>query len=158
MEGTISKKALILWEALAFAAAALIAGLVCFFFPPHTFFWYLLLWLDGLALVLCEFLYLPLRYENERYFTDDEYVEYQRGFLILVRSRILRRAVLYVTIIRTPFSLLFGTRTIQICSMGTRMIIPFLPKEEAYALLRELTPKAPAIRPRLFERKESRHE
>ncbi len=158
MEGTISKKALLLWEFLGLAAAALLAWLINFLFPAHTFWWYLLLWLDGLALVLCEFLYLPLRYQNERYIVDEEYVQYERGFIIFVRSRILRRAILYVTIIRTPFSLLFGTRTIQIYSMGTKMIIPFLPEEEAYALLQELTPKVPAIRPRLFDRKESRHE
>lgn len=158
MEGKISKKALVVWEIAGFAAAALLAAGICLLIPERSFFWYLLLWLDGLALVLCEFLYLPLRYENEYYTTNEDFVEYRRGLIIFARTRILKRAVLYVTVIRTPLSLLLRTRTLMVCSMGARMVIPFLPLDEAEALLRDITPRSPAIQPRLFERKGGRHE
>ena len=75
MEGQISWKALVVWEAAALLAAALLAWGVDFLLPSRSFFWYLLLWLDGLALVLAAFLYLPLRYENCRYRTGEDYVE-----------------------------------------------------------------------------------
>ncbi|HIQ58411.1 MAG TPA: PH domain-containing protein [Candidatus Merdivicinus intestinavium] len=158
MEGQISKKSLVIWEAAAVLAALAAAWLVDFFLPPRCWLWYLLLWLDGLALVLAAFLYLPLRYENCRYIATDEYVEYQRGFIFLTRSRILRRAVLYVTVVRTPFSVLLRTRTLVIRSMGGSMTIPCLPIKEAEALLKELTPRHPAIRPRLYGEKGGGHD
>ncbi len=158
MEGTISKKALVVWEIVGLLAAMLVGGLVWLVIPERSTLWYLLLWLDGLAAVLCEFLYLPLRYLNEQYSVNEYYVEYQRGFFICARTRILKRSILYVTVIKTPLSMLLRTRTLLICSMGARMIIPFLPVQAAEELLREITPKAPALQPRMFERKGSRHE
>lgn len=158
MEGQISKKALFLWEGIAVLAAAAIAWCINFFLPTRSVFWYLLLWLDGLALVLAAFLYLPLRYENCRYRAAEHYIEYQCGFIFLAKSRILRRAVLYVTVVRSPLSILFRTRTLVIRSMGGTMVIPFLPIAEAEAFLKEITPRYPAVQPRLYERRESEHE
>ncbi|MGI5892992.1 MAG: hypothetical protein ACOX6P_00200 [Candidatus Merdivicinus sp.] len=158
MEGKISKKALVIWEILGALAAILLAYVICLLIPERSFWWYFLLWLDGLAFVLCEFLYLPLRYENEVYITNEEYIEYQRGLIIFAKTRILRRAVLYVTVVRSPLSLLLGTRSLLVCSMGTRMLIPFLPIREAEELLRDITPRVPAIQPRMFHRKEQHDE
>ena len=158
MEGRIAKGSLILWEVLAALTALLIGALVLWIIPTRSFFWYLLLWLDGFALVLCAFLYLPFRYESCKYIVTEEYVEYQRGVCIFAQTRVLRRAVLYLVVIRSPLSTLFRTRTICVCSMGARLVIPFVPVKEAEELLRELTPKQPAIQPRIFGRKEGRHE
>ena len=158
MEGQISWKALVVWEAAALLAAALLAWGVDFLLPSRSFFWYLLLWLDGLALVLAAFLYLPLRYENCRYRTGEDYVEYQCGFIFLTRNRVMRRAVLYVTVFRSPFSLLFRTRTLVVRSMGGSMVIPFLPIQDAEALLKDITPRCPAVGPRLFSEKGAGHE
>ena len=158
MEGKISRKALIVWETAAFAAACLAAAVIWFLLPDGSFFWYLLLWLTGFVLVFCEFLYLPLRYENTLYIANGEYVEYQRGFLIFTRTRILRRAVLYASMVRTPLSLLLRTRTVVICSMGARIAIPFLPVKDAEVLLANLTPREPALQPRIFDQKGKCHE
>ena len=158
MEGGIAKRGLIFWEVLAVLAAALVGALAAWILPTRSFFWYLLLWLDGFALVLCTFLYLPLRYESCKYIVTEEYVEYQRGVCIFAQTRVLRRAILYLVVIRGPLSTLLRTRTLCICSMGARLVIPFVPVKEAEELLRELTPRQPAIQPRIFGRKEGRHE
>lgn len=157
MEGTISKKALAVWELAACLAAAVLAAAIWLLLPDGSFFWYLLLWLTGFCLVLCAFLYLPLRYENEYYCSNEDYVEYQRGLIIFTRTRILKRAVLYVSVVRTPLSLVLNTRTVVVCSMGARMAIPFLPVKDAEALLAGLTPHSPALQPRIFDRKGRRH-
>ena len=102
--------------------------------------------------------FLPLRYENCRYRTGEDYVEYQCGFIFLTRNRVMRRAVLYVTVVRSPFSLLFRTRTLVVRSMGGSMVIPFLPIQDAEALLKDITPRCPAVGPRLFSEKGAGHE
>lgn len=62
----------------------------------------------------------------------------------------LRRSIMYVTLLRTPLSPLLGTRTLVVSSMGGSLVIPWLPRAVAESLLQEITPRRPAIRARMF--------
>lgn len=150
MEGGISKKILAVWEASAVLAAAVLAGAALWLLPARTWYWYLILWLIGLALVFCSFLWLPLLCESCRYTITPEYIEYSRGVFFFVRTRVLRRSIMYVTIVRSPISPLLRTRSLVVSSMGGSLMLPSLPIREAEALLQEITPKRPAIRSRIF--------
>ena len=52
MEGGISRKILAVWEASAVLAAAVLAGAALWLLPARTWYWYLILWLIGLALIV----------------------------------------------------------------------------------------------------------
>lgn len=150
MEGGVSKKSLAAWEALAVLLGAVLAAGAAWLLPTRTWYWYLTLWLIGLLLVLCCFLWLPLLYESCGYTVTEEYVEYGRGVFVFVRTRMLRRSIMYVTLLRTPLSPLLGTRTLVVSSMGGSLVIPWLPRAVAESLLQEITPRRPAIRTRMF--------
>ena len=84
------------------------------------------------------------------YTVTEEYVEYGRGVFVFVRTRMLQRSIMYVTLLRTPLSPLLGTRTLVVSSMGGSLVIPWLPRAVAESLLQEITPRRPAIRARMF--------
>lgn len=149
MKGGISKKALAVWEmGLSILAAALIA-LVLLIFYPRTWIWYGLLWLIGFVYVFFAFLYLPLLHVSCQYETTGEYVEYRGGLVFHTRKQMLRRSIMYVTIIRTPVSYLLRTRSIVVNSMGGQLTIPWLPLKQAQQLLNDITPRHPAQKGRI---------
>ena len=150
MEGRISKKMLAVWECIAVLAAGALVMLILWLLPARTWYWYLTLWLIGLALVFCCFLWLPLYYESCHYLVTEEYIEYSRGVFFFLFTRVLRRSIMYVTILRGPLAPFLRIRSLMICSMGANLMLPFLPIREAEALLKEITPKRPAIKGRLF--------
>ena len=150
MEGGISKKMLAVWECAAVLAGAALGLAAAWLLPSRSWYWYLTLWLIGLVLVLCCFLWLPLYYESCRYTVTESYIEYSRGVFFFVRTRVLRRSIMYVTILRSPLAPFLRTRSLVIHSMGGSLCLPCLPLREAEALLKEITPKRPAIKGRLF--------
>ena len=101
-------------------------------------------------LVACCFLWLPLLYESSHYRITPEYVEYESGVCVCVRTRMLRRSIMYVTLVRSPVSPFLGTRSLVISSMGGNLVIPGLPRETAEEILKDVTPRYPAIRSRIF--------
>lgn len=145
MEGKISKRILRLWEAGALLAGGALAALAVWLFPARTWYWYLSLWLVGLGVVFCCFLWLPLLYESCRYTLTPEYIEYSRGVFFHVKTRMLRRSVMYAAILRGPAAPFLRTRSLVVYSMGGRLLLPWLPMEEAQALLQALTPREPAL-------------
>ncbi len=151
MKGGISKKALVVWEiGLALLAAVLIA-LVLLIFYPRTWLWYGLLWLIGFIYVFFAFLYLPLLHLSCQYETTSEYVEYRGGLVFHTRKQMLRRSIMYVTIVRTPVSYLLRTRSIVVNSMGGQLTIPWLPLKQAQQLLNDITPRHPAQKGRIVQ-------
>ena len=98
-------------------------------------------------------LLLPLAallYESSHYRITPEYVEYESGVCVCVRTRMLRRSIMYVTLVRSPVSPFLGTRSLVISSMGGNLVIPGLPRETAEEILKDVTPRYPAIRSRIF--------
>lgn len=146
MKSGISKKALILWEMGLLLLAASLIVLVAVIFYPRTWVWYSLLWSIGFLTVFFAFLYLPLLYLSCQYETTGEYVEYRGGLVFHSRKQMLRRSIMYVTIVRTPISHLLKTRAIVIHSMGGKMTIPWVPLKQAEELLRDISPRRPAGR------------
>ena len=62
----------------------------------------------------------------------------------------LRRSIMYVALVRSPVSPFVGTRSLVISSMGGNLVIPGLPRETAEEILKDVTPRYPAIRSRIF--------
>ena len=97
-------------------------------------------------------LLLPLAAPSlcKQYRITPEYVEYESGVCVCVRTRMLRRSIMYVTLVRSPVSPFLGTRSLVISSMGGNLVIPGLPRETAEEILKDVTPRYPAIRSRIF--------
>ena len=153
MKGGISKKALAVWEIGLALLAAVLVVLVLVIFYPRTWIWYGLLWIIGFVYVFFAFLYLPLLHLSCQYETTDEYVEYRGGLIFHFRKQMLRRSIMYVTLIRTPVSYLLRTRSIVINSMGGQLTIPWIPLKQAQKLLNDITPRHPAEKGRVAEAK-----
>ena len=151
MKGGISKKALAVWEIGLALLAAVLVVLVLVIFYPRTWIWYALLWIIGFAYVFFSFLYLPLLHLSCQYETTDEYVEYRGGLVFHSRKQMLRRSIMYVTLIRTPVSYLLRTRSIVINSMGGQLTIPWIPLKQAEQLLNDITPRHPAQKGRIVQ-------
>ena len=151
MKGGISKKALVVWEIGLALLAAILIVLVLTIFYPRTWIWYGLLWLIGFVYVFFAFLYLPLLHLSCQYETNDEIVEYRGGLIFHSRKQMLRRSIMYVTLIRTPISYLLRTRSIIVNSMGGQMTIPWIPLKRAEELLNDITPRRPAQKGRIFD-------
>lgn len=149
MKGGISKKALAVWEVGLVLLAAILVLLVLFIFYPRTWIWYGLLWIIGFVTVFFAFLYLPLLHLSCQYETNSEYVEYRGGLIFHSRKQMLRRSIMYVTLIRTPVSYLLRTRSIVINSMGGQLTIPWIPLKQAERLLNDITPRHPAEKGRI---------
>lgn len=149
MKGGISKKALAVWEIGLALLAAVLVVLVLIIFYPRTWIWYALLWIIGFAYVFFSFLYLPLLHLSCQYETTDEIVEYRGGLVFYSRKQMLRRSIMYVTLIRTPVSYLLRTRSIVVNSMGGQMTIPWIPLKRAEELLNDITPRHPAQKGRI---------
>lgn len=86
MEGGLSKRILVFWETAAILIGGIVGGLAAWLIPTRTWYWYLTLWVVGFLLVACCFLWLPLLYESSHYRITPEYVEYESGVCVCVRT------------------------------------------------------------------------
>ena len=68
----VSRKSIVLWEIIIFLIWAVIFVLVLWVFTPFTWLWNALVWALGVALILIEFLYLPLLYATTQYCITDK--------------------------------------------------------------------------------------
>ena len=152
MKGGISKKALIVWEIGLALLAAVPVLMVLFIFYPRTGIWHGLLWTIGFIYVFFAFFYLPLLHLSCQYETTGEYVEYRSGLMFHSRKQMLRRSIMYVTLIRTPISYLLRTCRIVVNSMGGQMAIPWIPLKQAQQLLNDISPRHPAEKGRILHR------
>ncbi len=141
MKGTISYWAGIFGAIGAVTAWALLLALVLVLTAPYSSLRTGLL--TGITLLLGAVLvYLPFLRRSCRFLLADTYLEYESGLLYHVRRRIRRSAVMVVTEMRTPVSVLCHTRTLLVSGMGGSMLLPFLREADAEALLALLPPDA----------------
>lgn len=135
----ISVKAVVLWEILAVTAFALLFWGVLAIFVPHTWLWYLLLWVLGALCVLTTFLYLPLLYLNIEYGINDEAIVYRTGLIFPNTQLLYRDRIAFVSVYNNPLSPILKISSLVVSAAGGSIHILFLPSKRAQELADELS-------------------
>lgn len=135
----ISHKAVVLWETgllILFAGLFAVSLLVL---TPHTWLWYLILWLLGALYILTAFLYLPLYYLSVEFSLNDEVVVYKKGVLFPKTSILYRDRIAFVTINNNPLTPIFKISSLVIDSAGARLKLFLISSDRAKELADLLT-------------------
>lgn len=141
---TLPKRFLVFWEILACTVFGVLALLAFQFLPQGSLVWYGVLWLLGALFILTAFLYLPLLYLNYSWCCGETELVVRAG-VIFYQTRFLKRdKISFVTVYHTPLSPLLRWSSVVVTAPGSRLVLPFLSRERAVRLARELgAPHAP---------------
>lgn len=136
----VSRKSIVLWEIIIFLIWAVIFVLALWIFTPFTWLWNTLIWALGVALILIEFLYLPMLYASTQYCITDKIIAYRHGVFFNQRQFMYRDRIVYVSVYNTPLTPLLGISSLVITAAGAKIRINFLNRRLAQQLAEELAP------------------
>lgn len=130
----ISIMAAVMWEIFALAICGVILFLILFIFAPHTWLWYLLLWILGAVTIAVTFIYVPFLYLNTEFGMNEKALVYRKGVLVPSTQILYRDRVVFVTVYNNPFTPLLKVSTLVISAAGGSMTIMFLNSKRAQEL------------------------
>lgn len=130
----ISIMAAVMWEILALAIGCVLLFLILFIFAPHTWLWYLLLWLLGAITIAVTFIYVPFLYLNTEFGMNEKALVYRKGVLIPSTQILYRERIVFVTVYNNPFTPILKVSTLVISATGGSMTIMFLNSNRAKQL------------------------
>lgn len=127
----ISIMAAVMWEILAIAISAIVLSLILFIFAPHTWLWYLLLWLLGAVTIGVTFVYIPFYYLNTEFCIGNKAIIYTKGVLFHSTQILYRERIVFVTVYNNPLTPILKVSTLVISAAGGSMTIVFLSTKRA---------------------------
>lgn len=126
--------AAIMWEILTLLVSSVVLFLILFILAPHTWLWYLLLWLWGALTVLATFLYVPFLYLNTEFSLTETAMVYKKGVIFPSTQILYRERIVFVTVYNNPLSALLHVSTLAVTAAGGTMTILFLNSRRAREL------------------------
>ncbi len=130
----ISVMAAVMWEILALAVGVLAFWLILLVFVPHTWIWYLLLWILGALMIGITFIYIPFLYLNTEFAIDDQVVVYKKGVLFTSTQILYLDRIVFVTVYNNPLTPILKVSSLVISAAGGSMTILFLNSKRAKEL------------------------
>lgn len=109
------------------------------YIQQFTIWWYVtLLPLLVLFLFFAVF-YFPARYRNSGYCFTKNHVAYQTGVFVKRQHIVKRNRIVSVALICNPWTPILGIASITVKTTGTNLHIPYLPFNQAEAIVAQLT-------------------
>ncbi len=136
---SIAHRAKVFWIFLDLALYGFATGVFSFFVTPFSTLWLaVILPLTVIALFLAIF-YLPALHRSIKFRLDHDKLLLVGGVLSHRRQVMKREQIIYVSVVKTPIYYLLGTCSLRVEAAGARIVLPWLPRRRANALLYELT-------------------
>lgn len=137
----LSVAAAIMWEIVASIICTVLLFLILIILAPHTWLWYLSLWLWGAITIAILFIYVPFLYLNSRYAIDDHVIVYKKGVIFPSTQVLYLDRIAFVTVYNNPLTAFIGVSTLSISAAGGNMTIVFLNSKKAQAIAKLLSKK-----------------
>lgn len=134
----ISIMAAVMWEIVALAAFSILTLLALVILAPHTWLWYLVLFIIGLAAVTVVFLYVPFLYLNTEFAISKQAVVYRKGVIFPSTQVLYRDRIVFVTVYNNPLTPLLHVSTLVVSAAGGSLTIVFLNSKRAQELASQL--------------------
>ncbi len=135
----IAHRAKLFWILLTLAIYGFLLGSMTYFLTPFTRVWcYIAAPMTVIMLYLVLY-YLPALHQSMCYLLDDRQLLVQGGIFSHKKQVMNREQILYVSVIKTPAYYLLGTCTLLVQAAGARIVLGWLPRRRADALLCRLS-------------------
>ena len=135
----ISIMAAVMWEILAVAVSIVLFWLILLIFVPHTWIWYMLLWILGALGIAITFIYIPFLYLNTEFAIDDLVIVYKKGVLFTSTEILYRDRIVFVTVYNNPLTPIINVSSLVVSAAGGSMTILFLSSKRAKELANMLS-------------------
>lgn len=138
----ISVKSLLMWEIITLVMSALIISIPWIIFEAGSLIRRIsVISLAVLAAILC-ILYFPLHYLSIHYVVNQNIVLYAKGLLIRKTNILDRRKIVFVSVVKNPFTPFLRTCSLIIRAPGATIKIKHLSIRVAARLMRSLSPNS----------------
>ncbi len=135
----IAYRAKLFWILLTLAIYGFLLGSMSYFLTPLTRIWcYIAVPMTVIALYLALY-YLPALHRSMCYLLDDRQLLVQGGIFFHKKQVMNREQIVYVSVVKTPAYYLLGTCTLLVQAAGAQIVLGWLPKQKANALLYRLS-------------------
>lgn len=135
------KRSLFLLETIVLIAWFLIFSLILIFVPFWTALWHILTWSSvAVALFIC-LIYLPLYIRSIRLTISESAITYKSGVFISRRRYLYRERVVFISLIKTPFTPFLKIVGLKISATGSTVNIPFVYKNDANMIVADVAPE-----------------
>ena len=137
----VSKKSIIILEVAAFLLASVVLVIPMIVLESGSVAWWAVLLSVAGVCALFAFWYIPAWWYSIRYAVTDHVIFYQKGVLFRTTQVMRREQVLFVSLVRDPFTPIFGTCSVMVSGAGASMVISFLRLEEGRKIVESLSPE-----------------
>lgn len=130
----ISITAAIMWEVLAALISFAVLMLILVIFSPHTWLWYLLIWVWGALTIAATFIYVPFLYLNTEFGMNEKALVFKKGVIFPSTQILYRERIVFVTVYHNPLTSLLKVSTLVVSAAGGSMTILFMNSARAQQL------------------------
>lgn len=127
----ISIMAAIMWEILALVVGIVLLIATLFILAPHTWLWYLVLWLLGAIYIAVAFVYIPYLYLNTEFAVTSAAVIYKKGVIFPSTQILYRDRIVFVTVYDNPLTPFLHVSSLAVSAAGGNMTILFMNTDRA---------------------------
>ena len=135
------KRSILLPEITAACVYAALVALLCVLFTPFSAAFCWLFFPLTAVLVFYEAVYFPLYIRSVSFSVGDNEISYQSGVFVNRRRFMHRDRVVFVSLIKTPFTPVLRIVVLRITATGSRIFAPFVGKSDAQEIVAELSPQ-----------------